>query len=153
MRNEVRSQRLISFLQIASSPVLAPFAKFPYIMREIAATMDLDAEKITNNPEEAFRQAILLQQMQKQAMENAPQQPQQAAVGQDPMGTGGGNIGIGQAPAPGEQGAPTGGGPNQPPQGAPPQGAPPQGAPPQGGQGQLSPELMALMQQVGAGNG
>ena len=149
MKNEVRSQRLISFLQIASNPVLAPFAKFPYIMREIAATMDLDAEKITNNPEEAFRQAILLQQMQKQAMENAPQQPQQVAVGQDPMGTGGGNIGVGQAPAPGEQGAPTGGGPNQ----TPPQGAPPQGAPPQGGQGQLSPELMALMQQVGAGNG
>jgi hypothetical protein len=64
MKNEVRSQRLISFLQIASSPVLAPFAKFPYIMREIAATMDLDVDKVTNNPEEAFRQAILLQQMQ-----------------------------------------------------------------------------------------
>ena len=66
MKNEVRSQRLISFLQIASSPVLAPFAKFPYIMREIAATMDLDVDKVTNNPEEAFRQALLLQQMQQQ---------------------------------------------------------------------------------------
>jgi hypothetical protein len=113
MQNEVRSQRLISFLQIASSPVLAPFAKFPYIMREIAATMDLDVDKVANNPEEAFRQALILQQMQKQAMENAPPQ---AAVGQDPMGTGGGTIGIGQAPVPGEQGAPTGGGPTQAPQ-------------------------------------
>jgi hypothetical protein len=136
MKNEVRSQRLISFLQIASNPVLAPFAKFPYIMREIADTMDLDVDKVTNNPEEAFRQALLLQQMQKQAMEDNPQPPApppQAAVGQDPMGTGGGNIGIGQAPVPGEQGAPTGGG-AQPQQ-------------------QLPPELMAMLQQAGgAGN-
>ena len=136
MKNEVRSQRLISFLQIASNPVLAPFAKFPYIMREIAATMDLDVDKVTNNPEEAFRQALILQQMQKQAMEDNPQPPApppQAAVGQDPMGTGGGNIGIGQAPVPGEQGAPTGGG-AQPQQ-------------------QLPPELMAMLQQAGgAGN-
>tara|TARA_R110002167_G_scaffold338257_1_gene545848 strand:- start:179 stop:1543 length:1365 start_codon:yes stop_codon:yes gene_type:complete len=136
MKNEVRSQRLISFLQIASNPVLAPFAKFPYIMREIAATMDLDVDKVTNNPEEAFRQALILQQMQKQAMEDNPQPPApppQAAVGQDPMGTGGGNIGVGQAPVPGEQGAPTGGG-AQPQQ-------------------QLPPELMAMLQQAGgAGN-
>jgi hypothetical protein len=136
MKNEVRSQRLISFLQIASNPVLAPFAKFPYIMREIAATMDLDVDKVTNNPEEAFRQALILQQMQKQAMEDNPQPPApppQAAVGQDPMGTGGGNIGTGQAPVPGEQGAPTGGG-AQPQQ-------------------QLPPELMAMLQQSGgAGN-
>src|SRR5210317_1673057 len=116
MQNEVRSQRLISFLQIASNPVLAPFAKFPYIMREIAATMDLDVDKVTNNPEEAFRQALLLQQMQKQAMEDAPAQQSQVAVGQDAMGTGGGTIGVGQAPVPGEEGAPTGGGPTQAPQ-------------------------------------
>jgi hypothetical protein len=32
----------------------------------------------------------------------------EAAVGQDAMGTGGGNIGVGQAPVPGEQGFPTG---------------------------------------------
>ena len=138
MQNEVRSQRLISFLQIASNPVLAPFAKFPYIMREIAATMDLDVEKVTNNPEEAFRQAILLQQMQKKAMEDAPPPPPQAAVGQDPMGTGGGNIGVGQAPVPGEQGAPTGGGPNSPQEGQ---------------QQSLPPELMAaIMQQQAGGN-
>jgi hypothetical protein len=131
MQNEVRSQRLISFLQIASNPVLAPFAKFPYIIKEIAATMDLDVDKVANSPEEAFRQAILLQQMQQ---EMAAEQPE-AAVGQDPMGTGGGNIGVGQAPVPGEQGAPTGG-----------------GAQPQQGQGQqIPPELMAILQQAGGG--
>jgi hypothetical protein len=132
MKNEVRSQRLISFLQIVSNPVLAPFAKFPYIMREIASTMDLDVDKITNSPEEAMRQALLLQQMQKEAQ---PEGADMAATGQDPMGTGGGNIGIGQAPVPGEQGAPTGGGPQQQPQ-------------PQGQQ-QLPPELVQALQQVG----
>jgi len=138
MKNEVRSQRLISFLQIASSPVLAPFAKFPYIMREIAATMDLDVEKVTNNPEEAFRQAILLQQMQQQMAEQNPQP-------MDPTGTGGGNIGTGQAPAPGEQGFATGGGPNA--------GTQQQQQQAQGGQGQqLPPELMAMLQQQAGGN-
>ena len=138
MKNEVRSQRLISFLQIASSPVLAPFAKFPYIMREIAATMDLDVEKVTNNPEEAFRQAILLQQMQQQMAEQNPEP-------MDPTGTGGGNIGTGQAPAPGEQGFATGGGPNA--------GTQQQQQQAQGGQGQqLPPELMAMLQQQAGGN-
>ena len=138
MKNEVRSQRLISFLQIASSPVLAPFAKFPYIMREIASTMDLDVEKVTNNPEEAFRQAILLQQMQQQMAEQNPQP-------MDPTGTGGGNIGTGQAPAPGEQGFATGGGPNA--------GTQQQQQQAQGGQGQqLPPELMAMLQQQAGGN-
>jgi hypothetical protein len=139
MQNEVRSQRLISFLQIASNPVLAPFAKFPYIMREIAATMDLDVDKVANSPEEAFRQAELLKQMQQKMQAEQPE----AAVGQDAMGTGGGNIGVGQAPVPGEQGFPTGGGP-QPQQGQPQQGQPQQG----GGQG-IPPELMALLQAGG----
>jgi hypothetical protein len=134
MQNEVRSQRLISFLQIASNPVLAPFAKFPYIMREIAATMDLDVDKVANSPEEAFRQAELLKQMQQRMQADQPE----AAVGQDAMGTGGGNIGVGQAPVPGEQGFPTGGGP-QPQQGQPQQG---------GGQG-IPPQLMALLQAGG----
>ena len=139
MKNEVRSQRLISFLQIASSPVLAPFAKFPYIMREIAATMDLDVDKVTNNPEEAFRQAILLQQMQKKIIEENPQ------PAQDPTGAGGGTIGTGQAPAPGEQGFATGGGPNAGTQQQQQQAQ-------QGGGQQIPPELMAMLQQGGAGN-
>jgi len=141
MKNEVRSQRLISFLQIASSPVLAPFAKFPYIMREIASTMDLDVEKVTNSPEEAFRQALLLQQMQQQMVEQNQQTPQQM----DPTGAGGGNIGTGQAPAPGEQGFATGGGQNT--------GTQQQQQQAQGGQGQqLPPELMAMLQQQAGGN-
>ena len=103
MANEVRSQRLMQFLQVASNPALAPFAKFPYIIREIAKSMDLDPEMVTNSMEEAALQAKLMQQ-------NAPpapaggEQPGGAPGVQDTSGAGGGNIGVGQAPVPGEQG-------------------------------------------------
>jgi hypothetical protein len=101
MANEVRSQRLMQFLQVASNPALAPFAKMDYIIREIAKSLDLDPEKVTNNMAEAAIQAELLKGMQQQqAAEGAP-------AGANPMdtsGAGGGNIGVGQAPTPQEQG-------------------------------------------------
>ena len=105
MANEVRSQRLMQFLQTASNPALAPFAKFQYIIREIAKAMDLDPDKVTNNMDETALQAELLKQFQ-----GPPQQQQQQGApvpGSNPMdtsGTGGGIIGTGQAPVPGEQG-------------------------------------------------
>jgi len=108
MANEVRSQRLMQFLQIASSPALMPFAKFPYIIREIAKSMDLDPDKVTNNMDEAMRQALLMQQATAPApAEGAP--PVAGPEGGPPpvsdmTGGGGGNIGIGAAPVPGEQG-------------------------------------------------
>ena len=109
MANEVRSQRLMSFLQVASSPVLAPFAKFNYIIREIAKSMELDPEKVTNNMDEAAVQAELLKAFQgiTPAQGQAPPQEGQPPVGANPMdptGAGGGNIGTGQAPVPNEQG-------------------------------------------------
>ena len=106
MANEVRSQRLMGFLQVASNPALAPFAKFPYIIREIAKSMELDPEKVTNNMDEAALQAEILKGMQG-AIPEQPQQEGQPPVGAnplDPTGSGGGNIGTGQAPVPGEQG-------------------------------------------------
>ena len=117
MANEVRSQRLMQFLGIASNPALAPFAKFHYVIAEIAKSLGLDPEKVTNSMEEAAIQAELLKQFQA----TQPQQPQQMPAGtnpQDTAGTGGGTIGTGQAPAPQEQGF-TG---NEQPQG--PQGTP-----------------------------
>ena len=102
MANEVRSQRLMQFLQVASNPALAPFAKFPYIIREIAKSMELDPDKVTNNMSDAAIQAEIMKGMQETA------QPQgQAPAGADAMdmtGAGGGTIGVGQAPLPGEQG-------------------------------------------------
>jgi len=102
MANEVRSQRLMQFLQVASNPVLAPFAKFPYIIREIAKAMDLDPDKVTNNLEEAARQAQLMMQNQPPAPPGAPGVPGVGVA--DMTGGGAGNIGIGAAPVPGEQG-------------------------------------------------
>lgn len=105
MANEVRSQRLMQFLQITANPSLAPFAKMPYILREIAKSMDLDPDKVTNSFEEMMRQAALMQQMQPQQPTAPEGAPAQGAPGvQDMTGGGGGNIGVGAAAVPGEQG-------------------------------------------------
>jgi len=103
MANEVRSQRLMQFMQVASQPTLAPFAKFQYIIREIAKSLDLDPDKVTNNMSDAAIQAELMKSFQQE------QQQQQggAPAGANPMdtsGAGGGTIGMGQAPTPQEQG-------------------------------------------------
>jgi hypothetical protein len=101
MANEVRSQRLMQFLGVASNPALAPFAKFQYVIREIAKSLGLDPEKVTNNMSEAALQAELMKQFQTPAQ---PQQPVAGADANDPTGTGGGTIGVGQAPVPNERG-------------------------------------------------
>jgi len=104
MANEVRSQRLMQFLQVAQNPVLAPFAKMDYIIREIAKSMDLDPDKVTNSIADAAIQAEILKGFQ------APAQEQMASEGQgvqdvaDTSGGGGSQIGVGTAPLPEEQG-------------------------------------------------
>ena len=105
MQNEVRSQRLLQFLQVVNNPTLAPFAKMPYIIREIAKSMDLDPDLVSNNMDEAMKQAMALQAMQPAQPEMPPQGGEMAPPSPaDTAGTGGGNIGIGQAPTPGEEG-------------------------------------------------
>ena len=103
MANEVRSQRLMQFLQVASNPALAPFAKFQYIIREIAKSLDLDPDKVTNDINEAAIQAELMKGFQQeQAQQNGG-----APAGANPMdmtGAGGGTIGTGAVPNPQEQG-------------------------------------------------
>ena len=102
MRNEVRSQRLIQLMQIGSSPTLAPFIKFPVILREIAHAFDLDAEKFVNDEREAVRQAEVMKaagMMPQAPAQQAPQeqQPKAPEGGGVPAGnmtgTGNGNIG------------------------------------------------------------
>ena len=113
MANEVRSQRLMQFLQVASNPMLAPFAKMDYIIREIAKSMDLDPDKVTNSMQDAAIQAEIMKgfQQPQQAPQGAPmagpEGGQPAPAGAAPMdstGAGGGTIGTGVAPTPGEQG-------------------------------------------------
>lgn len=119
MANEVRSQRLMQFLGVVQNPVLAPFAKMDYIIREIAKSMDLDPDKVTNSMQKAAVQAEILKQFQA-ANPQPPQPPQQGVPGvppagpqggapagvqvQDTQGSGGGQIGTGTAPTPGEAG-------------------------------------------------
>ena len=92
----------MQFLQVASNQALAPFAKFQYVIREIAKSLGLDPEKVTNNMSEAALQAELMKQFQQQQPQ--PEQGQGVPPVQDPTGAGGGNIGVGQVPVPGEQG-------------------------------------------------
>jgi len=119
MANEVRSQRLMQFLGVVQNPVLAPFAKMDYIIREIAKSMDLDPDKLTNSMGDAAIQAEIFKKFQAenpppqvdpnapQQQQGAPQQGEQPPAGaqaQDTQGSGGGQIGTGTAPLPGEQG-------------------------------------------------
>jgi len=103
MANEVRSQRLMQFLQVGANPNLAPWMKSQYIIREIAKSMELDPDKVTNNIEEAQEQAMVMQKQQAEAQAAAA--PAGGAPNPaDPTGAGNANIGIGQVPTPGEQG-------------------------------------------------
>lgn len=110
MANEVRSQRLMQFLGVVQNPILAPFARMDYIVREIAKSMDLDPDKVANSMQRAAIQAEILktfQQTQPPAPGQAPGQPPAAPAGaqpQDTQGSGGGNIGTGSVPVPGMQG-------------------------------------------------
>ena len=120
MANEVRSQRLMQFMGVASNPALMPFVKSDYIIREIAKSMDLDPDKVTNSLSDAAIQAEIIKKFTQPpdapvgpegAVQGPPQPsapgaaPEQAGVAvSDTTGAGGGNIGTGTAPVPGEQG-------------------------------------------------
>jgi hypothetical protein len=116
MQKEVRSQRLTTFLQTAQSPAIAPFVKISKLVSELAYSLDLDPEEILNDPEEAAIMAQIIgmqnagqeaggevaavgeQQTTMGSPEGVPQQPQELGD----TGTGGGNIGTGNVPLPGE---------------------------------------------------
>jgi len=104
MANEVRSQRLMQFLQVAQNPVLAPFAKMDYIIREIAKSMDLDPDKVTNSMGDAAIQAEILKGFQAPAPQPAGPEGQGVQSVADTTGGGGSQVGIGTAPLPEEQG-------------------------------------------------
>jgi len=130
MRNEVRSQRLLQFMQMTSNEQMAPFVKYDYILRELAASMDLDEDKILNDPREAAIQQKMMAEIKALMPEQPAPPPQAAPEGgppvpspADPTGNGGGNIAAGAAPEPDAAGFTGGGGGangGQQPQQAPP---------------------------------
>ena len=127
MRNEIRSQRLLQFMQMTQNQQMAPFVKYDYVLRELAASMDLDEDKILNDQREAIIQAKMMAEIQ--AMMPQPEGPPAPAEGgppnpDDPTGTGGGNIAPGAAPEPGAEGFTGAGGGDNGGQQAPPEAAP-----------------------------
>jgi hypothetical protein len=113
MRNEIRSQRLLQLGQFAASnPAIAPLVKWDYILREYVASLDLDEDRVVNDPRLAAIQAAQMQTnaMLSQPPQEMPQDPNaQGPQGgvpnpSDPGGTGNGNIAPGNAPEPGAQG-------------------------------------------------
>ena len=115
MQKEVRSQRLMTFMQTASNPSLAPFVKWHTILSEIAKTLDIDPDKVINDPEKAaiFAQIMGMVNGIQENTSNGGQPPMGQSGGvppganpQDPTGSGGGNIGTGSVPQSGEAGFP-----------------------------------------------
>lgn len=116
LRNEIRSQRLLQLAQFAApNPSLAPFVKWDYILREYAASLDLDEDKIVNDPRAAGIQALQMKQMAT-LMGAPPGEPTGAggaSGGQEgasipspnsPSQNGNGNMGPGATPGPQEAG-------------------------------------------------
>ena len=113
MQKEVRSQRLMTFLQVASNQNLAPFVRWHSILSEIAKSLDIEPEKLINDPEKAAIFAKIMGMANgNQQTENNNQQSSMASGGgtpaganpDDPTGVGGGNIGTGSIPQAGESG-------------------------------------------------
>ena len=108
MANEVRSQKLMQFLQVVQNPILAPFAKMDFIIREIAKSMDLDPDKVTNNLGDAAIQAEIMKGFQQTMAPPEGGPPGVEGVTapgpQDPTNSGNGNIAPGGAPQPDEAG-------------------------------------------------
>ena len=114
MQKEVRSQRLTTFMQTCANPSLAPFVKWHTILKEVAKTLDIDPEQVINDPEKAAIYAHIMGAANGTQNNTAPvgEQSSMAAMGgvppgaspTDPTGNGGGNIGTGNIPMPGEAG-------------------------------------------------
>ena len=116
MQKEVRSQRLTMFLQTVQNPAIAPFVKMSKLISELAYSLDLDPDEILNDPEEAALMAQIIGMQNNVGQETGeelsapgegeglggpggpPQPPQELGA----TGTGGGNIGTGAVPMPGE---------------------------------------------------
>ena len=125
MMKEVRSQRLMTFMQVASNQFLAPFVKWHSIIKEIAKSLDVDPDQVVNDPEQA---AIFMKLMgevngNQQTQGNNPQQGGMGLTGgvpaganvADTQGSGGSNIGVGTPQVAGESGFTA---PDNEPQGA-----------------------------------
>jgi len=119
IQKEVRTQRLTALLQTVANPMLAPFIKIPNLIRELAISQDIDPDLLVND----INDAAIFAEVLKGLMPNEQGTGEEvAAAGQQPGGmggtggvpegvgpndetaAGGGGIGVGGAPTPGEAG-------------------------------------------------
>lgn len=97
MRSEVKSQRLISFVQLLSSnPQLSGYGNWTYLLRETARLLDLDPNKSCNSTPDAIRMAAILKLM-------APPQNNQGQQAAPEGEMANANPAEGQTALPGEQ--------------------------------------------------
>lgn len=90
-KQEVRNQRLQTFLQLSANPAIAPLIKLPTIIRELAIANDLDPNEIINDVEDAKVYADIIGRaggITSQSRQAAGNQEEAVAGGQ---GTGAGN--------------------------------------------------------------
>jgi hypothetical protein len=115
MRNEVRSQKILQFLQLTANPMDAPWVKRDYLLRELAESLDLEAEKSVNDPREAGLQAEQMKAMMEAQGIDPNKQGAQGSPSVPGAGTpsSGSSVGQGGSPVPGEQGFSGGGGGSQ----------------------------------------
>lgn len=129
MRNEIRSQKILQFLQITANPMDAAFVKRDYLLRELANSLDIDADKAVNDPREAAIQAaVMAETAQKMGAALPGGQPNQGQTAPNPSSAPapGEPNSPGAAPTPGEQGFSSNGGTGGNPQGNPNQAQAPQ---------------------------
>ena len=101
-------------MQTAANPALAPFVRWHTCLREIAKALDIDPDQLINDPEKAAIYAQIMGMANGTQNNKTPvgEQDPMATVGKappgasitDPTGNGGGNIGVGNIPMPGEAG-------------------------------------------------
>jgi len=101
-------------MQTASNPSLAPFVKWHTCLKEVAKSLDIDPDQLINDPEKAAVYAHIMG-MANGNQTNTSNSGQPSPMGNmggvppgasptDPTGNGGGNIGTGNVPMPGEAG-------------------------------------------------
>lgn len=100
MQKEVRSQKILQFLQVASNPMLAPFVNYESLIKDFACSLDLDPDKITLDPKMRQAQVMMLQQSGALGQNQQQPAPSGAPDVNDQTGGGGGNIGTGDPAMP-----------------------------------------------------
>lgn len=99
MQKEVRSQRLMTFLQMVMNPMLAPFVPLHKVVKEVALSLELDPEEFVNDPEQAALYASIIGMAGGLKMQPGAGPPEIANAG--PTGNGGATIGTGDMQMPG----------------------------------------------------